>query len=119
LKWVLVDNEAHHDIWWLKEEAATTIADFICRSLQQDMICEALWVVLDATWDTVRNRQQILEHLKRIGKQYAIGPKRSMRSGRVQPVGERAQSSPEGRTAEILRLEFMTFSRFNHIIVTR
>jgi len=66
----LIHIDAHHDMWWVKDKAPITIADFICPALREDMVREVFWVVPDATWDAARGRRAILRHLKKIARKY-------------------------------------------------
>ena len=70
---ILVHIDAHHDMWWVKDKALVTIANFISPALREDLVREVFWVVPDATWDTPRDRTHILTHLKKIGKEYPEG----------------------------------------------
>ena len=67
---VLVHVDAHHDMWWIDDQATITIADFICPALKQDLVREVIWVVPDATFASVKNRKAVLHHLKKILNKY-------------------------------------------------
>ena len=67
---ILIHIDAHHDMWWVKDKAPITIADFIRPALREDIVGEVFWVVPDATWGTARGRGAILRHLKKIAGKY-------------------------------------------------
>ena len=67
---ILIHIDAHHDMWWVKDKAPITIADFICPALREDIVGEVFWVVPDATWGTASGRGAILRHLKKITGKY-------------------------------------------------
>lgn len=67
---VLVHIDAHHDMWWIPNQTAMTIANFICPALRQDMVREMFWVVPDGAFENAKSRKPVLRHLKRILKEY-------------------------------------------------
>ncbi len=67
---ILAHVDAHHDMWWVERQAPLTIANFICRALQEDLVREVYWVVPDRTWDSARNRRHLIGHLRKIVRQY-------------------------------------------------
>jgi hypothetical protein len=67
---VLVHIDAHHDMWWIQDQTAISIANFICPALRQDLVREMFWVVPDATFENARTRKPILRHLKKLLKTY-------------------------------------------------
>ena len=67
---VLVHIDAHHDMWWIQDQTAISIANFICPALRQDLVREMFWVVPDATFENARTREPILRHLKKLLKTY-------------------------------------------------
>jgi len=67
---VLVHIDAHHDMWWIQDQTAISIANFICPALRQDLVREIFWVVPDATFENARTRKPILRHLKKLLKTY-------------------------------------------------
>ncbi len=67
---VLAHVDAHHDMWWVERQAPRTIANFICRALQEELVREVYWVVPDSTWDSARNRRHLIGHLRKIVRQY-------------------------------------------------
>ncbi len=67
---VLIHIDAHHDMWWIQENTPTTIANFICPSLKENMVCEVFWVVPDQTWELSRSRKALLRYLREIVKKY-------------------------------------------------
>ena len=71
---ILVHIDAHHDMWWIKDNASLTIANFICPALKEGHIRELFWVVPDQTWETPGGRKAVLRHLRRITKKYPGGP---------------------------------------------
>ena len=69
-KKILIHIDAHHDMWWIPEKTPTTIANFICPSLREDMVREVFWVVPDQTWELPRSRKAVLRHLGEIAAKY-------------------------------------------------
>lgn len=67
---ILIHIDAHHDIWFIKKDGVITIANFICKALEEDIVKEVFWIVPDESWKNKKNKKQILEHLKRIVKNY-------------------------------------------------
>jgi len=67
---VLIHIDAHHDMWWVPENSPTTIANFICPGLKEEMVREIFWVVPDQTWELPTSRRAILRHLKEITAKY-------------------------------------------------
>jgi len=70
---VLVHIDAHHDMWWIKDNAALTIANFICPALREDIVKKVFWVVPDQSWETRGRRQAVIRHLREITKKYPGG----------------------------------------------
>lgn len=68
---ILVHVDAHHDMWWIKSPALLSVANFICPTLQEDIVREIFWVVPDGAWQPAQNRRHILHHAERIVKEYA------------------------------------------------
>jgi tetratricopeptide (TPR) repeat protein len=66
----LVHIDAHHDMSWLYEKANITIANFICPALKQALLREIFWVVPDATFQDAKSQKPVLQHLKRLQKEY-------------------------------------------------
>ena len=67
---MLVHVDAHHDMWWIRDKATITIADFICPALKEDLVGEVIWVVPDQTFASARNRKPVLTHLRKILQKY-------------------------------------------------
>src|SRR5580765_3403265 len=67
---ILMHVDAHHDMWWVPENASMTIANFICPGLQEEMVREVFWVVPDQTWELSRSRKAVFQHLREITKWY-------------------------------------------------
>ena len=80
---ILVHVDAHHDMWWIPDEAPITIANFICPAIKNDMVREVIWVVPDATWASSDNREALLRHLRKIVR-LASGSTRAASVGRWQ-----------------------------------
>lgn len=80
---VLIHLDAHHDMWWVPDTASTTIANFICPALRDDIVKEVVWVVPDPAWETSRSRRHILRHVRRIIESYP-GPSHRFRLGNNQ-----------------------------------
>ena len=66
----LIHIDAHHDMWWTPENTRTTIANFICPGLKEEMVREVFWVVPDQTWELSKSRKAVLRHLKEIVTRY-------------------------------------------------
>lgn len=66
----LVHVDAHHDMWWIPDGGPVTIANFICRALQEGLVGAVYWVVPDGTWHSRGTRSPLLEHLRTITKRY-------------------------------------------------
>jgi len=69
---ILVHIDAHHDMWWISDQANITIANFICPALKQDFVKEVIWVVPDATFANSTNRKSILAHVTTLLKEYPV-----------------------------------------------
>lgn len=67
---ILIHFDAHHDMWWLKDGAPITYANFICAALREDIVREIFWVVPDRTWESSRRRKAVIRHLRNIRKKY-------------------------------------------------
>jgi tetratricopeptide (TPR) repeat protein len=67
---ILVHLDAHHDMWWIADDAPVTIANFICPAIKNDHLKEIWWVVPDSTWATGQNRKHLVRHLKWIADGY-------------------------------------------------
>ena len=67
---ILVHIDAHHDMWWLPDARAVSIADFICQALKDEIVREVLWVVPDPSWRSSTHRKPILQHLRKITEGY-------------------------------------------------
>jgi tetratricopeptide (TPR) repeat protein len=67
---VLVHVDAHHDMWWIEDNATITIADFICPALKEGLVREIFWVIPDATFESPKSRKHVLKHLARILQKY-------------------------------------------------
>ncbi len=70
---ILVHLDAHHDMWWIDDNQAITIANYICPALQEGLVREVYWVVPDASFQTRANRRAVAQNLKRIVKKYPGG----------------------------------------------
>jgi tetratricopeptide (TPR) repeat protein len=46
-------------MWWIPEGAQVSIANFVCRALQERLVGEVYWVVPDATFATRSNRSAL------------------------------------------------------------
>jgi len=66
----LIHVDAHHDIWWAEPQAPITIANFISRALQEEIVREVYWIVPDRTWKSAKNRRHVIRHFQKIAKQY-------------------------------------------------
>jgi tetratricopeptide (TPR) repeat protein len=73
---ILVHIDAHHDMWWVDDAHALSIANFICPALKDRIVREVHWVVPDHSWDTSAGRAVLGRHLRRIGARYpgGLGP---------------------------------------------
>lgn len=71
---ILIHIDAHHDIWFIPKDSQITIANFICKALEESIVKEVYWVVPDKTWDSKKTKKQVLKHLKRISRRYPGGP---------------------------------------------
>src|SRR5262249_42375305 len=67
---ILVHVDAHHDMWWVGDQTAITIANFICPALKQDLVREVFWVAPDETFENAKSRKPVLRHLDGILKAY-------------------------------------------------
>jgi hypothetical protein len=67
---ILVHIDAHHDMWWIPDDAPVTIANFICPAIKNDLVREVIWVVPDATWTSKESREAVLRHVEEIEKKY-------------------------------------------------
>ena len=67
---ILIHVDAHHDMWWVKPCAPLSIANFVCRALQEDLVREVYWVVPDRTWESAGNRRHVIRHLRKIVRAY-------------------------------------------------
>jgi tetratricopeptide (TPR) repeat protein len=67
---ILVHVDAHHDMWWVPPGQAVTIANFISPALRDGLLREIHWVVPDRSWESAKNRRQILHHLSRIQRDF-------------------------------------------------
>jgi Flp pilus assembly protein TadD len=70
-KRTLLHIDAHHDMWWVSDEQIVTIDNFICPPLKQDLLQEVFWIVPDGTFQDAKSRKSVLQHLKRILREYA------------------------------------------------
>jgi tetratricopeptide (TPR) repeat protein len=66
----LVHIDAHHDMWWVRDGQTVAIDNFICPALKQDLLREVFWIVPDAALQGPKNRKSILQHMKRIQREY-------------------------------------------------
>jgi len=66
----LIHVDAHHDIWWAQPQAPISIANFISRALQEEIVREVYWVVPDRTWKSAKNRRHVIRHFQKIARQY-------------------------------------------------
>ena len=71
---ILIHVDAHHDIWFIQKDSQITIANFICKAIEENIVKEVYWVVPDKTWETNKSKKPILQHLKIITKRYPGGP---------------------------------------------
>jgi tetratricopeptide (TPR) repeat protein len=83
---ILIHIDAHHDMWWIPEHTPTTIANFICLGLKEEMVREVFWVVPDQTWESPKSRKAVFRHLSEIIANYP-------QSQRAQQTGERKISA--------------------------
>ena len=67
---ILVHLDAHHDMWWIADDAPVTVANFICPALRNGQLKGIWWVVPDSTWATGENRKHLVRHLDRIAEGY-------------------------------------------------
>jgi tetratricopeptide (TPR) repeat protein len=67
---ILLHVDAHHDMWWLKDRARVSIADFICPALEDGLVREVIWVIPDGSWTTVGSRRHVLRAARKILKDY-------------------------------------------------
>lgn len=67
---VLIHIDAHHDMWWIEDSAETTIANFICPSLKDELIDQVFWVVPDQTWELRASRKAVFRHAKKLASKY-------------------------------------------------
>ena len=72
---ILIHIDAHHDMWWIKEPSALSIANFICPALHEDIVKEIYWVVPDPAWETARSRKPVLRHIRKLAGSYPGGPR--------------------------------------------
>ncbi len=95
---ILIHVDAHHDMWWLRDGARVTIANFISPALREDVVREVYWVVPDQTWGSATNRRHVVSHCRKILNGYP-GPR-----SRVQ-IGKNHLSTPVlGRPLHICSL---------------
>jgi tetratricopeptide (TPR) repeat protein len=73
----LVHIDAHHDMWWLKDNDLVTIANFIAPALKEGIVSRVFWVVPDATWESARARRPVAKHLRKILKKYPESSRRA------------------------------------------
>ena len=66
----LVHVDAHHDMWWLPDNAAVSIANFICPAIKDGLVSRMFWVVPDATFQTAEGRRTVARFLKLIARKY-------------------------------------------------
>ena len=59
------------------DDAPVTIANFICAAIMNGLVKEIVWVVPDLTWETKRDRKQVVRHLENIVEEYP-GPKSAL-----------------------------------------
>ena len=79
----LVHVDAHHDMWWLPEKSAVTIANYVCPALREGLVRRVFWVVPDATFETSEGRRTIGRFLKRIASRTrAVAPRRRSATAR-------------------------------------
>jgi tetratricopeptide (TPR) repeat protein len=69
---ILVHVDAHHDMWWISDQANITIANFICPALKQDFVNEIIWVVPDATFANFATKKSIVTHVTALLKGYPV-----------------------------------------------
>ena len=67
---ILVHIDAHHDMWWIPDDAPVTIANFICPAIKNNLVREVIWVVPDPAWTSRESRQAVLRHVQTIEKTY-------------------------------------------------
>jgi hypothetical protein len=70
----LVHIDAHDDMRWVEDPAATNIANFICRALQDNIVGEVFWVVPAQTLETSKGLKAIRRYVKKIGGEYPGKP---------------------------------------------
>lgn len=67
---VLIHVDAHHDMYWTEGPEPPTIANYICRALQEGRAREVHWVIPDPSWDRPGGRRLLMRHLKGLLRQY-------------------------------------------------
>jgi len=80
---VLIHFDAHHDMWWLKDDAPITYANFICAALREDIVREIFWVVPDRTLESSHRRGAVIRHLKEITKKYPASEAPRIRNNEI------------------------------------
>ena len=71
---ILIHIDAHHDIGLIRKGVQLTIANFICKALEEGIVKEVFWVVPDKSWETRKTRKPVLSHLKSLARRYGGGP---------------------------------------------
>jgi tetratricopeptide (TPR) repeat protein len=78
---VLVHIDAHHDMWWINDNATITIANFICPALKQDFVSEVIWVVPYATFANSNNTRSLVAQVNALLKDYPIKSRTLVKTG--------------------------------------
>ena len=55
---ILIHIDAHHDIWFIQKDSQITIANFICKALEEDIVKEVFWIVPDKAWENSKTKNQ-------------------------------------------------------------
>ena len=69
---ILVHIDAHHDMWWVDDEADVNIGNFISLALRQGLLREVFWVVPDAAFENAKATKPVLKHIKRLLRRYQV-----------------------------------------------
>lgn len=67
---VLVHIDAHHDMWWIDDNSAITIANFICPALKEGIIGKVYWVVPDRAFADRAPRGELLQQIESVAREY-------------------------------------------------
>ena len=65
---ILVHIDAHDDMHWTDQ--ATSIANFICPALKEDLVREVYWVIPTQNWQTPKSLRRLRRRLKKIAGGY-------------------------------------------------